>query len=1404
MDYETYLDHRFILAERAIDPVAGTLTWNGQIRRLRRKELEVLALLVCSQGRIVPRQAFIDALWRGNSAVGEQGLTDTIRALRRSLLDEDAGNPLIRTIPRHGYQLNATVQSAGDPEGSHFLAGSTVHGKPDLRLVRKLKEKPTSESWLATDGPAARQVVLRFCRSEAHLKELRREVTLLRYLQQSLGGRPDIAGIIDWQLEEPPYFIQLESASQGTLADLAVTTGGLHQIDLKQRLLWLSQAAVALAAVHEAELVHRNISAESILLDKQGDQVRARLGEFGLGELGNRSRLTQMNITAAGLTLAGDEPVGPQKYLAPERLSGCPASTATDIYAFGVLMFETILGKLEAAPGRNWNSLIEASSLRDLISACLKDEADSRITAAALAAGLQACASDFSSTQTPAQRPSPIPSTSTAKPETNADGKFIGPYRILEVLGDGGMGTVYLAEQRHPVKRTVALKVIKAGLDSAQVLARFEAERQALAMMTHANVAAVYEAGTTELSQPYFAMEYVPGLHITAHCDKYQLDSRQRIELFLQVCDGVMHAHQKGLIHRDLKPGNILVKKSPGQPSVVKIIDFGVAKSLHGKLGPHTTDTRLGGFVGTPVYSGPEQVLGKQSDVDTRADIYSLGVVLYELLAGVPPYSNDDLSDKSQAELVKLLSRNDPPDLATRFKKLDLSAEVEIARQRSTTVPRLLETLEADISWIVTKCLEREPDDRYGSAPELKLDLQRWLDDQPLYARPANRWYRLRKLVRRNRTAVGITAMVAALLIGTTSAAVFGLVSARNMAAQAKDAAAKAELVAEFQEQQWQSLSPEILGSRLKAYLLDALSESARASPTGEDQKALARTEYIRELQSLNFTDISIRQLKVDHFEPALKVIDSRYKGQPDLQARLWDSMAGTLLSLEILDLALDVQNRALAARKALLGEKHLLTLESLLQRGDIYLAMNQGGLAKNDYEAGIEGLRQTVGQDHPATQLAIFRNINRDESLDPGGKLLEELITERQKDFGPSDPWLGRMRVVLAEKYIGLDRIEDAKKLLQTSLQASGDFDTGVQVKRSDLLSQLANLSWETGDAESAVDYMLEAAALIGKERGTAASITVVDQVSMALSALGRAAEGEKLARQTLSRLHELYAEGDPAVLWLKSSMATLMARQGRLDEAEQMMRWILDQYPAGDDRRRRPLLGLARIQRTRGELRAAEQNLKECALIVDHLFGAESTSAAMIKNELAQVLFNKGEAEQAAKMLRNALAIEAKADGSLRVPTSTTRRELGRVLAHLGQTAEATTLLQQSVAEMPPWSKPHAFSYLADVYRNGGEAEKALALNEQSLVLGRKSMDPNDPELAVLLDSLAKTQLALANAAAADESISEALQILSHAKLGGSHYGRMVQESCVQIRAEKHGGHAGSVEECAVMRPE
>src|SRR5690348_16769412 len=365
------------------------------------------------------------------------------------------------------------------------------------------------------------------------------------------------------------------------------------------------------------------------------------------------------------------------------------------------------------------------------------------------------------------QEPSAERAATVDDPIHERPGSVIGPYKLLQQIGEGGMGTVFMAEQTQPVQRKVALKVIKAGMDSRQVIARFEAERQALAMMDHVNIARVFDAGAAEAGRPYFVMELVHGVPITKYCDDNRLTPRERLELFLPVCQAIQHAHQKGIIHRDVKPSNVMITLYDGKP-VPKVIDFGVAKATEQKLTERTLFTQYGTMIGTLEYMSPEQAEMSALGVDTRSDIYSLGVLLYELLTGSTPLTHKRIKDAAYAEILRMIKEVEPPKPSTRLSDSG-EALASISANRHTEPAKLTKLVRGELDWIVMKALEKDRNRRYETANGFAADVQRYLADETVQACPPSPLYRFRKFARRNKAGL-LTGSALALVVLVTAA----------------------------------------------------------------------------------------------------------------------------------------------------------------------------------------------------------------------------------------------------------------------------------------------------------------------------------------------------------------------------------------------------------------------------------------------------------------------------------------------------------------------------------------------------------------------------------------------------------------------------------------------------------
>ncbi|HWA24767.1 MAG TPA: serine/threonine-protein kinase [Lacunisphaera sp.] len=474
-----------------------------------------------------------------------------------------------------------------------------------------------------------------------------------------------------------------------------------------------------------------------------------------------------------------------------------------------------------------------------------------------------------------------------------AAGQQIGPYTLVRRLGEGGCGVVWLAEQTTPLRRQVALKIIKLGMDTHSFMARFEAERQALALMNHPDIARVYDAGATETGRPYFVMEYVEGLPITRFCDEHSLAMEARLELFARVCLALQHAHQKGIIHRDLKPSNILVALRDGVPAP-KVIDFGIAKATAGRLGQETLFTELGQFLGTPAYMSPEQAEQRDLDLDTRSDVYSLGVLLYELLTGRPPYDPKELVQAGLLEIRRIIREVDPPRPSTLISTLAEADRATVARLRGAAPPRLSAALRGDLDWIVMRCLDKDRDRRYATAAALAEDVRRHLRQDPVEARPPDPAYRLRKFIARNRAACASAGAIAVTLVAgivTSTHEAVRATRAEQVAAAQRDAAQaaqKAEAAARADAQRRQEQAEDLLTFMLgdfraelakigKLNLLDSVGAKAMAYFAALDPRDLTDTALTRQAKALTqIGEVRLEQARYPEAEEAFTVAYSR------------------------------------------------------------------------------------------------------------------------------------------------------------------------------------------------------------------------------------------------------------------------------------------------------------------------------------------------------------------------------------------------------------------------------------------------------------------------------------------------------------------------------------------------
>ena len=610
------------------------------------------------------------------------------------------------------------------------------------------------------------------------------------------------------------------------------------------------------------------------------------------------------------------------------------------------------------------------------------------------------------------------PITNPQGPAIAADRVFAGRFKLREKLGEGGMGEVWVADQIQHVQRRVALKVIRFGMDSARMLARFDQERQALAVMDHSNIAKVLDAGIAETGQPFFAMELIKGVPITKYCDEAQLSPKQRIELFIPVCQAVQHAHQKGIIHRDIKPSNILVGLYDGRP-VPKVIDFGVAKSIGPRLTEHSVYTEFGALIGTLEYMSPEQAELNNLDIDTRADIYALGAVLYELLTGSVPFSRKDLQSAAFTEMLRIIKEVEPPKPSTKLSGSRTLPSVGVARH--TEPKKLIALLRGELDWIVIKCLEKNRCRRYESASALVLDLQRYLANEPVVAGPPSTGYRLRKFFRRNRVLVSVAATILLLLLAGIVGTSIGFVRAEK-AHQAEKERAEGQRLAKL------SAEKRLAQVERSIDLLGSIFENL--DPRAEEKEGLP-----------------LRAILGERLDRAAADLVGDSVGDVLVVAGLQDRLARTYLGLGQPAKAEALFTEALATRRAELGTDNRLTLRTMSSLAKAYCLAGKLPEAVKLHEQVRDAQMKTLGADDPDT-LANLNDLGSVYSLTGEATkavtLLEQVRDRRVKQLGEDHEdtlaTLANLRGAYSAALRHPDAIATGEKLLATCVKEHGD----------------------------------------------------------------------------------------------------------------------------------------------------------------------------------------------------------------------------------------------------------------------------------------------------------------------------------------------------------------------------
>lgn len=831
--------------------------------------------------------------------------------------------------------------------------------------------------------------------------------------------------------------------------------------------------------------------------------------------------------------------------------------------------------------------------------------------------------------ETPAVASTPRAPIVLSLPLGEKPGDKIGNYKILQLIGEGGCGSVFMAEQEQPVRRRVALKVIKLGMDTKNVVARFEAERQALALMDHPSIAKVFDAGATETGRPYFVMELVRGTKITEYCDQNNLPTNKRLKLFQEVCQAIQHAHQKGIIHRDLKPSNILVTQQDGMP-VPKVIDFGIAKATGQRLTDKTLFTEFDQFIGTPAYMSPEQAEISGQDIDTRSDIYSLGVLLYELLTSRTPFDPRELLQVGFDAMRRTIREVEPQRPSTRLSTMHDADLTTIARQRQAATQKLIHLIRGDLDWIVMKSLEKNRTRRYETASSFAGDIEHFLNNEPVVARPPTVFYRFQKLVRRNQlvftasTAVAI-AIVAGLVVSTWM--FFREQAARR---EADREAQRSQQVAHFLEDMLKGVGPGVALGRDTTLLREIL------------DKTLAR-------------------------------VTNDLKDQPEVQAEICNTLGEVYRAL----------GQSGKAEQLHRSARSLLNLTRGAKRRDVAVSLNDLALVLRDQgkfpeaealqREALELRRKLYGDEHAevAESLNNLALVLRSEGrLAEAERLHRDALVMDQKLFGHEHLAVATSLNNLALALDAEGKPADAEPPLRESIDIQKKLLDDDRPGLAITMDNLAFVLREEGKLDEAEALERQSLAMqrriFGPEYPSVA--TAINNLGLILAAQGKVVEAEGLLRQALAQRRKLLGQEHPELAASLHHLAVLMRDAKNLDEAGRLegealaMRRNLfgEENPAVAD----SLNNLALIRQGEKNLAEAEGLFQKAAAIQSKFLGNDHPNLATTLDHLALVQRDEGKLSESEASLRRVLEIRRKLFGDAHPSVTATWVDLTNVL--------------------------------------------------------------------------------------------------------------------------------------------
>ena len=931
------------------------------------------------------------------------------------------------------------------------------------------------------------------------------------------------------------------------------------------------------------------------------------------------------------------------------------------------------------------------------------------------------------------------------RPLTEKEGDEVGPYRLLQKIGEGGFGIVWMAEQSEPISRRVALKVVKAGMDTQEVLVRFEAERQALAMMAHPNIATVLDAGATANGRPYFAMELVKGIPVTEFCDKRKLGPRRRLELFQDVCAAVNHAHQKGIIHRDIKPSNVMVTLAADQP-LVKVIDFGIAKATHNKLTEKTLFTRFEQFLGTPAYMSPEQAAMSSLDVDTRADIYSLGVLLYELLAGAPPFDAKSLLSAGYDEMRRIIVEDAPPSPSKRLTQIQDESVTEVEGELFVSAA----VLKGELDWIVMKAIEKERARRYETASEFAADIEHYLKDEPVQAVAPSAAYKFRKFAQRHKAAFGAAAAMVALLVAGIAATSWQALRATAEAQRATEAEGLAGERLEESEaarRDAEAISGFLIGmfegsGNRNAVVADFLDSAVRSlkrdlgnQPERQAQLEAALAGAYRGL-GLYGDAVPLREKVRNYYLE---------QGGPDHPETL---VAMRALALEYegvgghLDEALAMNEEALTRSRRVLGPEHRDTLMAVQESAYILYAAGDFAAALEIREEVLVLSRKALGTEHPDTFLAmanLARSYSEAKRWDEAVALHEEAVELRRNLNGPEHQLTLGSLTDLAVSLESMGRAKEGLELRKTLLEMRRRVEGPSHEATIRAMRALADSYEDARQAKEALTLREDALKLANKAIGSesSAAIGAMADLSSSYFDSGRQDEALALRESVLELNRQSLGPEHLNTIGAMTRLSKSYAAAGRMDESIALEKEVValyhDRFGPDHYRTLEAIYDLTESYYDSGR-REEALPMREDLLKRSHkVFGAEHASTIWVTIMLSRSYHHAGRLDEALALREEALERARKSLEPEHEATMWAMIDLSRSYHAAGRMDEAlklrTTLLERNLRQLGPEHRhtTEAMTLLSESYQAAGRIDEAIELEEDALAIRRRTLPVN-----------------------------------------------------------------------------